>query len=263
MRYLLIILAFISLVASQLREPFNIADYFGIRAQKHDDNGKESIRIDPIIKNHIQDSIGHFINRYPKRFNYLLTNRTDLRSELPRYEAMYPDTAKISQAFAHHLQQRDSFLLYVNTFLTPIRNPSQEITIAYSQDELMEVASKFFFCNRVRPDSTIGVHVCIGLNGVKEAHWAKDYTLLEAFCFEAIFENLLNDTQEDDGFMKNVARYRDDASEVHLSLAKNLDDYLEEVKLVVFEKMKYDETLKEELLKHFQENKKNLPFEIQ
>ena len=33
------------------------------------------------------------------------------------------------------------------------------------------------------------MHVCIGLNEVKEASWAKDYTLLEAFCFEAIFEN--------------------------------------------------------------------------
>ncbi|MEM9831185.1 MAG: hypothetical protein AAF944_11145 [Bacteroidota bacterium] len=263
MRYLLIMLTFISLLAFQLREPFDIADYFGIKAQKHDDHGKESIRINPIIKNQTQDSIGQFINRYPKRFNYLLTNRTDLRSELTRYEEMYPDTVKISQAFARHLQQCDSFLLYVNTFLTPIQNPSQQSTIIYSKDELMEVASKFFFCDRVRPDSTIGVHVCIGLNGVKEAHWAKDYTLLEAFCFEAIFENLLNDTQEDDRFMKNVAMYRDNASDVHRSQTKTLDDYLEEVKLVVFEKMKYDETLKEELLKHFQENKENLPFEIQ
>ncbi len=126
----------------------------------------------------------------------------------------------------------------------------------------MRVASKFFFCDRVKSDSSIGMHVCIGLNGVKEARWAEDYTLLEAFCFEAIFENILNDDKGDDGFMSNASAYRDHSSKAQLSQSKNLEEYLEKVKLAVFEKMMDDETLEEELLTHYRENEENLPFKI-
>ena len=262
MKTLLTILFLLSLLSFQRYSSFNIADYFGVKVQQYSHNGEESIRIHPVVKDNTQDSIGQFIHRHSKRFEYLLTNRTDLKNQIPAYQEMFPDTAKISHSFTLHLQQRDSFLLYVNTFLTPLQSPRQPTTMIYSEDELMKVASKFFFCDRVNADSTIGMHVCIGLNGIKEARWARDYTLLEAFCFEAIFENLLNDDQQDDEFMKSAAAYRDNISKVQLPQSKTLDEYLERVKLSVFQEMMYDEALEKELLAHYRENRKNLPFEI-
>jgi hypothetical protein len=57
----------------------------------------------------------------------------------------------------------------------------------------MEVSSKFFYCDQVNPDTSIQAYVCVGLNGVKEAKWNKDYTLLEAFCYEGIFTQFDNE----------------------------------------------------------------------
>ncbi len=53
----------------------------------------------------------------------------------------------------------------------------------------MLVASKYFYLQK--HNDRYGVKICIGRNGSKELDKKKDYTLLEAIVFDAIFENLL------------------------------------------------------------------------
>lgn len=262
MRNLLLVLSLIPLLSFQESTIPELSNYFGISGQKYDRDGEERVSIYPIVKNYTEDATGRFISRHSRRFEYLLVNRVDVKNQVQTYKKMFPDTVKISKMYADHLAQSDSFLTYLNTFLAPMQEPANQQEIVYSEAELMDVASKFFFCDRVRPDSTIGMHVCIGLNGVKEAKWSKDYTLLEAFCFEAIFENLFNDNDEDDGFMDSSSAYKKNSSQAHLKQSKNLDEYLEKVKLEVFDQMAHDESLREALLTHYQENAENLPFKI-
>jgi hypothetical protein len=52
-----------------------------------------------------------------------------------------------------------------------------EIKEEYSNSEIMDIASKFFYYDTVRPDTTIGLHICIGTNGqeIKRLHTFRSY----------------------------------------------------------------------------------------
>ena len=103
------------------------------------------------------------------------------------------------------------------------------------------------------------MHVCIGINGMKETQWEKDYTLVAAFCFEAIFNDLDNEDSQIRG------AYVSEKNESSVQFRKNittLDKYLEDVKLDLFTRMKNNAILKEELLTYYELNKNNLAFII-
>jgi hypothetical protein len=148
---------------------------------------------------------------------------------------------------------------YFEETIAPINNPAMKIGKTYSVDELMEVASKFFYCDQVNPDTTVQSHVCIGINGQRETKWKKDYTLLAAFCYEAIFSDFDKDTsQVSEAYgtekKKSCERFRKNIT--------TLDQYLEEVKLDLFENMKNNVVLKKVLLDYYELNKANLAFRI-
>jgi hypothetical protein len=120
----------------------------------------------------------------------------------------------------------------------------------------MDVASRFFYCDMVFPDTTVQSHVCIGINGVKETKWEKDYTLLAAFCYEAIF------TAKDSMLDNSYASEKKEACAAHRTAITSLDQYLLDVRADLFERMKHNELLKNLLLNYYQENKSNLAFTI-
>ena len=123
----------------------------------------------------------------------------------------------------------------------------------------MEVDSKFFNCDLVNPDTTVQSHVCVGINGLREVQWQKDYTLLAAFCYEAIFHDFDRDVSPiseayDSEKKKACQKYRP-----HIT---SLDRYLEDVKLELFERMRNDAVLKKELLDYYESNKDKLAFKL-
>lgn len=126
----------------------------------------------------------------------------------------------------------------------------------------MQVASRFFFCDTVRPDKSIGSHICIALNGLKEAQFEKDYTILEAFCFEAIFEAIDQKRPARTKFVENFLAYIEEISNKEKQNISSSDSYLRNVRLAVFERMQTDDELKNVLLEYFQKNKENLSFNI-
>jgi hypothetical protein len=126
-------------------------------------------------------------------------------------------------------------------------------------DELMEVASKFFYCDKVNPDTSVQSHVCIGINGLKEIKWEKDYTQLAAFCYEAIFTDLDKDNSKIDESYTSEKKL---AREKYRKNITTLDKYLEDVKLDLFNRMKNSTTLKEELWAYYELNNNNLSFKI-
>jgi hypothetical protein len=207
---------------------------------------------------------GSNLMKYKRRFDYLLMNISEIHhpdksEERRKIFNLYPDTLKIKKLYLEKYVQDKKLASYFEETIAPINDPDLERKKAYTIDELMDVASKFFYCDKVNPDTSVQSHVCIGINGLSETRWTKDYTLLSAFSFEAIFNDLDKDTSrisESYGFEKkrSCEKFRKNIT--------TLDKYLEDVKLDLFVRMKDNAKLKEELLAYYELNKNNLAFKI-
>lgn len=200
---------------------------------------------------------------YKNRFNYLLLNIPEIHAankfkERDSLNSLYPDTLEIKRLYLDRYCQDKKLIKYFSLTYDAIKNRDLQKEI-YSTDELMEVASKFFYCDQVSPDTSIQMHVCISLNGMKEALWEKDYTLLAAFCFEAIFNDL---DKEDSQIRAAYSFEHDKASEQFRKQFTALEKYLADVKVDLFRRMKNNTTLKEKLLAYYDLNKANVAFEI-
>ncbi len=204
------------------------------------------------------------LKKYKRRFEYLLLNIPEIN--LPEKTAerneifnLYPHKSKIKKEYLEKHIQDKKLVAYFEESLAPITNPGWECSKTYSSEELMEVASKFFYCDQVLPDTIVQAHVCIGLNGIKEAVWDKDYTLLAAFCYEAIFSDFDNDPSAIwDSFVAEKAT----ASQKHKPVMTSLDQYLLDVRLDLFERMQHNEILKKKLSDYYELNKTNLAFKV-
>ena len=201
---------------------------------------------------------------YKRRFEYLLINVSEIhlpeRSERRKeIWSLYPDTTNLKRLYLKEYDQDKKLTDYFEKTSAAITGSDHESIITFSTDELMEVASKFFYCDKVFPDTSVQTHICVGLNGVDEANWEKDYTLLEAFCYEGIFNDLVKDSSQIDklySFEKAEAckKYRDSIT--------SLDEYLKDVRSELFSRMKNDAVLERTLLDYYEENEENLAFRI-
>lgn len=204
------------------------------------------------------------LKKYSRRFEYLLVNIPEIHlpekaEERNEIFNLYPRKSKMKRLYLEKYVLDTNLVEYFEETIAPINNPNLEISMTYTTNELMEVASKFFYCDLVLPDTSIQAHVCVGLNGVREARWEKDYTLLAAFCYEGVFNELDHDTSEIwDSFVAKKA----EACMEYRSNISTLDQYLSDVRLDLFERMKGDEILKKKLLDYYELNKTNLAFKI-
>jgi hypothetical protein len=204
------------------------------------------------------------LNQYNRRFEYLLINvpeihfpqKAERRKEI---WDLYPDTTKLKRLYLNEYIHDEKLTNYFDLTKTAICNGNFESKITFNIDELMEVASKFFYCDKVFTDTTIQSHVCIGLNGISEANWSKDYRLLEAFCYEAIFNDLDKDISEID---ESYSFEKKEACQKYKSMIVTLDLYLEDVRNELFVSMKNNLVLRTELLEYYEHNKSNLAFKI-
>jgi hypothetical protein len=198
------------------------------------------------------------MHHYPRRFEYLLQNETHF-NDLADW---YPDTIRINEVYAERLGANKPFLTYLSQLLRPLTRSAKARQITYQPDELMLVASRFFLCDQVRPDTTISWHVCIGLNGMKEANWKKDYTLLEAFCFEAIFDKMFSKNSDDTRYMNQFLKAVDESTKKRRPSMTDKEHLLEQVKRDVFRTMQSDSILKKHLLNYYHQHAPTLPFTI-
>jgi hypothetical protein len=201
-----------------------------------------------------------------RRFDYLISNvphkdDSNIFEELKRIKGFYPDTAKVISATLDYLNEDEQFIHYFNQTLAPFFGEEVIELRSYSTEDLMEVASKFFYCDRVMEDTSVAAHICIGLNGVEEAAWQTDYTLLEAFCYEAIFTTMRedSDSQIEDIFVGYLGKL----GKEHKQSFVSKDDFLGKVRMEMFERMKANETIQKELLAYYERTKDHLAFQIE
>lgn len=235
-----------------------LKEYFKIDGRVVEYQGKQYASIYPALNKPPKDTITAFMQNYHRRFEYILQNKTQFLD----LADWYPDTIRINEAYARRLEVNKPFLTYLDQLLSPINILPKGRQTTYRQDELMMVASRFFLCDQVRPDTTISWHVCIGLNGVKEARWKKDYTVLEAFCFEAVFEKMFGGNPADVRYMDQFLKAIDESTRKRRPSMRDKEQLLELVKLDVFEAMESDSALKKCLLDYYYEHSTSLPFEI-
>ncbi len=198
------------------------------------------------------------------RFDYLLINISEIHQP-SKFEkrnkiwSLYPDTIKLKRKYLKEFIHDNKLSSYFTKTYNAIEQNQSSKKVDYSTEELMEVASKFFYCDKVFPDTTIEAHVCVGLNGVKEAQWTKDYTLLEAFCYEAIFHDLDKDSSQ---IWESFGDIKSQSESYFQKDMQSLESYLENVKNEVFKRMKTDSLLKNNFLDYYDKNQSNLAFKI-
>jgi len=205
-----------------------------------------------------------YLNKYQLRFDYLLINVSEIHSpekseRRTEIWKLYPDTIKLKRLYLNEYIQDEKLENYFETANAAIKNENADSKITYTINELMEVASRFFYCNKVYPDTTVEYHVCIGINGISEAKWTKDYRLLEAFCYEGIFNDLDKDNSQ---INESCTFNKKEACQKYKPGIITLDKYLEDVKNELFVRMKNDTVLKTKLIEYYEQNKSNLPFKI-
>ena len=235
-----------------------LSEHIFIDLYVYDNDGEPAVSALPALK---PDSK---LMPYSRRFDYLLMNVPALhghdafqaRMDL---NALYPDTVEVKRQYLNKYLEDEKLTEYFEAALAPIQNPDMERAATFSEDELMEVASKFFFCSGVSEDTVITTHICVGLNGVKEANWDKDFTLLEAFCYEAIFSSFDDEESE---VMDAFLAAKKESQNRFFEQITTLEQYLEDVKLDLFEGMRTNEVLKAHLLHYYDSNKGNLAFEL-
>jgi Txe/YoeB family toxin of Txe-Axe toxin-antitoxin module len=232
--------------------------YFKIDGRVVNYQGKQYPSVYPALSKLPKDTIASFMHHYPRRFEYLLQNKTEF-NDLADW---YPDTVRINEAYAQRLAANKPFLTYLSQFLRPLTTPANTRQTTYQQGELMLVASRFFLCDQVRPDTTVSWHICIGLHGMKEANWKKDYTLLEAFCFEAIFDKMFSKNPNDTRYMNQFLKAVDESTKNRRPSMADKEQLLEQVKRDVFQAMQSDNALKKHLLDYYNQHAATLPFKI-
>lgn len=232
--------------------------HFKIESRVVEYQGKQHTSVYPALRESAKDTITSFMNHYHRRFEYLLQNRTQF-NDLADW---YPDTVHINKVYVQRLEVNKPFLTYLSQFLACSTLFVKAKPTTYQQDELMLVASRFFLCDQVRPDTTVSWHVCIGLNGMKEVNWTKDYTLLEAFCFEAIFDKMFSKNLDETRYMDQFLKAVDESTRKYRPFMRTKDHLLEQVKGDVFRTMQTDLILKKRLLDYYHQHAASLPFTI-
>ena len=235
----------------------NWSSNFAITGQVVNYEGKDYKNIYPIIKTN-ETSLNKEINKHKRRFEYILQNRTDFKQD--SFQSLFPDTLKMTTIYQNNIKKDPKIKAYFLELANPLirsENPKE----IYTLSEMMTVASKFFYCDNVRPDTTISVHVCIGING-QESSKLKDYTLLEAICFEAIFEKMF-DRQNTPKYLDDFSGVVEKNSKIHKNISlTGLNNFLIKVRTETYKEMESNESLKTTLLSFVDRNKDNLPFQI-
>lgn len=200
-----------------------------------------------------------------RRFDYLILNTPRIHSpeqvEMRRtLFNLYPDTNLLKQSYIDQLSNDSTLQGYVRQTVEAIEKNALKKMQTFSKRELVDVASRFFYCDRVNPDSSVQAHVCIGLNGQRESHWQKDYTLLEAFCYEAIFSDFDRDNSQIDlAFSQNKAK----VGQKNLPHFSSEDEYLIKVRDDLYRKMFKSKRLQKSLMDYYQLHQDDLPFRLQ
>jgi hypothetical protein len=220
----------------------NPENYFSFETVSYERNGKINTFVSPTILKRT-DSIGNFISNHQSRFSYILGNRI----ERDTLKTFYPDTSKVELQFKENLK-KDKF--YLNFKKLALLELTKE---RYNKEEIMNIASRFFLIQKSPNGTGYGTRICTGINGL-EKQTEKDYTVLEAVMFDAIFNRAVADKKPKAEFLNSLEKYK-----INITTQETK---LENIRQSIYATMANDENLNLFVFEYLEKNKENIPFEI-
>jgi hypothetical protein len=254
-KHVLILVTFL-VTCTTFAQELNYCDYFTLGVSEETYEGKQLKSYWPVVLKDKKDKFSRFLDDHSGRFEYILFKTHDQFDEVGSF---YPDSLKIKAEFCNAVLRTGAIQNYFRA-LTPktLLTPDQ-ITDTFSVDELMLVASRFFYCDAVnKEDTTVQSHICVGINGQTEYKSDKDLTVLEAFSYEAIFSYLTG--RKEPVFYKEFSVSRRKAVKEQIKVFKDFDSFLVEVRKACYNEMERNPDLKKKLMAYYRKNKENLGF---
>lgn len=183
-----------------------------------------------------------FYQKFYRRFQYILVNKlSDEMAEFPKY---IQDTAELNRRFCTLLTEDKR----VRNYFAILANESQGQKDSFTKKEMMQVAARFFWLQHSEADGWL-IYKCIFNNGQKESHYERDYSVLEAFCFEAIFHYLYQ--RKTPRFSIAADKYFDEIIDTVPKASYRDTDVLFAVRQDLYQKMEQDADLQKALLSYY------------
>ena len=249
---------FICCIFTSYAQSTNLADYMVINLSPYQQNGQTLYAPMPGVKPNTE------LSHYSWRFEFLIMNVASIhRSEsIGKRQELFrlTDSSAMRQAYLQEFQNDPYFTKVFTETMQPLVQSDFTPALTFTKEEMMKVASVFFYCDQVNPDTTVQTHVCVGINGFNEVTWEKDYAVLAAFCCEAILFDMYQDHSAVDKALSTQKQLAYKASQGKIT---TLDTYLEIIRKDVYTRMENDAVLKKVLLRYYKRNKSNLAFRIQ
>lgn len=236
-----------------------MCDYFSVKITKKEYEGKSYFGKSFNINKDAKGKFGKYLQKHSLRYDYILFKCFGRDSS---YSKLYPQSDSIDALFCNTMKQNIQFNNYFN-YLSPAKYTTRQLnSLTFTKSEMMLVASRFFYCDKVKKvDTGIGYHICVGINGIKELDIQKDLTALEAFCIEGIFNKM--DSEKEATFLKDFDKYIKTSRQERKRNLTNLDDFLIQVRNDCFREMEQSEALQNSLLVYYEKNKSTINFTIQ
>jgi len=255
-KHLLILSLLITVKA--FAQELNYCNYFTLEVAVIEDDGEFSKVVSPTIIEHKNDAFSKFLNKHNNRFQYILFKDP---SQFGDFAKFYPDDEKIQNEYCQQVVNSTQIKSYFSA-LTPKNLVTWNAKAdTFSIDELMLVASKFFFCDAInKEDTTIQTHVCIGINGQDEYKSDRDLTVLEAFTFEAIFSYL--NKRKVPLFYAEFELFKNKTTKEKTTEFNDFDSFLIDIRKLCYKEMQSNKDLKTKLLNYYHKNVDNLNFVI-
>lgn len=206
------------------------------------------------------------LRAFQRRFDYLILNVPDIHlsgafEQRIKIFNLYPDSIAMRAAYLDVLSKDFLLRLYFNQTQKAIHGNlarQDRIEKHFNEQELFQVAARFFYIDSVFADSTFQTHICIGINGVDQINSKKDLTLLAAFCYEAIFTDFDKEVSAIDQVFE---KHKKELTQKIKSGENNMAD-LKALRYELYTLMAKDHVFQKVLLDTYDQNKFNLAFKI-
>ncbi|GAA3911904.1 hypothetical protein GO495_25735 [Chitinophaga oryziterrae] len=127
--------------------------------------------------------------------DYILNNQTSF--DRKKIAVFKYDSIQLIEAFRNELRQDTAFnrnMLQLSYWYLKSKHINvadyQSTKTDLTTDQLINIATRFFFATKIQPDNNVGWKVCIGQNAYADDKRNSTYPLIEAFCFMAIMNNI-------------------------------------------------------------------------
>ena len=192
-----------------------------------------------------EDSTGRVIDRHKKRFQYFVRHCVQNK----RLKQYAPDSLKIKNLFDQTL---DSKFCSRNFQKLLYSRPKDTLAM----EEVMKVASRFFYLSKQRDNKSVAIHICSGLNGYKDES-DPESLLLQSLLFEAIFEGMMQDSLP--AYYKEVKGITPEIVHKYKGKTEDIDSLVYYARRDIFRSMQTSHNLYRYLKEWLQKNKDNLP----